>query len=77
MNTRGTYLMFERLKIIEDAIRDGNYPNTPDLQRKIEYSLGTKFSTATLARDLEFLKVRKNCPIEYDKTQKGYFWNGK
>lgn len=75
MPTRGTYLMVERLVIIQNSIRDDYYPNSTTLQKKVKAELGIEFSIPTLSRDIDFLRNRMNCPIEYDIHQKGYYWN--
>lgn len=71
---RGNYLIIERLRIIEDTIKKGNYPNTNILQKKIRDLLGFEFSIQTINRDMRFLKERMDYPIEYDAHRKGYYW---
>ena len=75
MGTRnkGNYLMIERLRIIEDTIKKGNYPNTNILQKKIRDLLGFEFSIQTINRDMRFLKERMDYPIEYDAHRKEYY----
>ena len=65
-----THLMLERLINIHKEIRDGHYPNTTELARKFNDGKGT----ATISRDIEFLRDRFYAPIEYDYSRKGYYY---
>ena len=64
--TKMTHLMFERYRHILNAIRSDSYPNTTQLARSLEVSV------STVSRDIEFLKERMGCPIEYDFFHKGF-----
>jgi len=77
MRTTGTYLMFERLMLIQELIQNGRFTSKVKLQESIKNRLGVEFSIPTLTRDLDFLRNRADCPIEYDKHQKGYFWKAR
>ena len=48
-----------RLLEIDRMIREGGYPNAPQLEKKFEVS------RSTIMRDLEFLRERYNAPLEY------------
>ena len=63
---KATRFMFERYRSILNAVRSGSYPNTSQLARLLEVSM------STVSRDIEFLRERMGCPIEYDFYRKGY-----
>ena len=65
--TKMTHFMFERYRHILNAMRSGSYPNTPKLARALDVSI------PTISRDIEFLKERMHCPIQYDFYHKGYY----
>jgi len=60
-----------RIYFIDREITSGKYPNTPALAKA--YEVGT----ATISRDIEFMRDRLNAPIEYDYTRKGYYYTEK
>lgn len=62
------HLMIERLSEIHSKIKSGCYPNT----KLLAYALGV--SIPTISRDIEFLRERWYAPIEYDATQRGYYY---
>jgi predicted DNA-binding transcriptional regulator YafY len=55
-----------RIYFIDREIAAGKYPNTRTLAR--EYETGT----ATISRDIEFMRDRLGAPIEYDYFKKGF-----
>lgn len=57
-----------RLFQVADYIRNHNFPNAPELCRYFEVS------RSTMMRDIEFLQTRYNAPIEYDFTNRGYYY---
>ena len=57
-----------RIYFIDKEIASGKYPNTRTLAKAYETG------TATISRDIEFMRDRLNAPIEYDFTQKGYYY---
>lgn len=57
-----------RLLEIDRMIREGGYPNAPQLEKKFEVS------RSTIMRDLEFLRERYNAPLEYDADKNGYYY---
>lgn len=63
------HIMLERLINIHKEIKSGSYPNTTTLAKKFNDG-----KTATISRDLEFLKDRFQAPIEYDYLKKGYYY---
>lgn len=73
---RITNMKIERIRIIHTEIKKGNFPSTNKLRDKCrcEYSL-EKLSTATISRDVEYLRNRFNAPIEYDSFRKGYYYS--
>jgi predicted DNA-binding transcriptional regulator YafY len=60
-----------RIYFIDREIASGKYPNTRTLAET--YACGT----ATISRDIEFMRDMLNAPIEYDFTQKGYYYTEK
>ncbi|GBU28649.1 hypothetical protein R84B8_02209 [Treponema sp. R8-4-B8] len=60
-----------RIYFIDREIASGRYPNTRMLAEA--YATGT----ATISRDIEFMRDMMNAPIEYDYTKKGYYYTEK
>jgi predicted DNA-binding transcriptional regulator YafY len=60
-----------RIYFIDKEIASGKYPNTRTLAR--DYETGT----ATISRDIEFMRDRLGAPIEYDYYHKGYCYTEK
>ncbi|MDR0313644.1 MAG: hypothetical protein LBI14_08595 [Treponema sp.] len=60
----------ERLYFIDRQIASGKYPNTEDLAEKWE-----EISRTTIYRDIDFMKVWLNAPIEYDAKHRGYYYS--
>jgi len=60
-----------RIYFIDREIAAGKYPNTRTLAK--DYETGT----ATISRDIEFMRDRMNAPIKYDYTRKGYYYTEK
>jgi proteasome accessory factor B len=52
--------------LIHGRIKAGAFPNCPQLANEIEVS------ARTIKRDIDFMKVRLNLPIEFDSAKKGY-----
>jgi predicted DNA-binding transcriptional regulator YafY len=61
-------IFYERFIWFENQVKKGKYPNTSSLARKFE------MSTKTAQRDIEFMRNRLDCPLQYDMTKKGYFY---
>jgi len=60
-----------RIYFIDKEIASGKYPNTRTLAKAYETG------TATISRDIEFMRDMMNAPIEYDFTRKGYYYTEK
>ncbi len=73
MRNSGTYLMFERLRIVRNLIQSGCFPSLKQLQQGVKSRLGVEVSASTLTRDLEFLRSRADCPVSYSREERGYF----
>lgn len=65
-----THLMLERLLNIHKKIKSGAYPNTNQLAKEFNDNRGT----ATISRDIEFLRDRFGAPIAYDYKRRGYYY---
>jgi len=59
-----------RLYFIDTEIASGKFPNTGYLAKKWE-----GISISTISRDIEFMKVSMNAPIEYDALHRGYYYS--
>jgi len=60
-----------RIYYIDREIAEGKYPNTRTLAESYETG------TATISRDIEFMRNMMDAPIEYDYTRKGYYYTEK
>ena len=60
-----------RIYFIDREIASGKYPNTKTLAAAYETG------TATISRDIEFMRIMMNAPIEWDFKRKGYFYTEK
>jgi predicted DNA-binding transcriptional regulator YafY len=60
-----------RIYFIDKKIASGEFPNTEELA--LEYEV----STATISRDLEFMRDRLYAPIEYSALHRGYYYSEK
>jgi predicted DNA-binding transcriptional regulator YafY len=67
----GNRPMLSRIYFIDRKIASGTYPSTRQLAE--EYEAGT----ATISRDIEFLRDRMGAPIEYDTQRRGYYYADK
>lgn len=63
-----THRMIERLLHIHEKIKSGCYPNS----KQLAYDLET--SEPTINRDIEYLRDSRGAPIQYDFTNRGYFY---
>ena len=61
-------IIYERFLWFEDQVKKGKYPNTSSLAAKFEMSI------KTAQRDIEFMRERLECPLQYDMTRKGYYY---
>ncbi|MDR2952230.1 MAG: WYL domain-containing protein [Treponema sp.] len=64
-------ITLHRIYKIDKEIASGKYPNTRTLAEEQEVG------TATISRDIEFMRDRMNAPIEYDYARKGYYYSEK
>jgi predicted DNA-binding transcriptional regulator YafY len=60
-----------RVYFIDREIASGKYPNAADLAR--EWEAGT----ATIHRDIEFMRDMLSAPIKYDHKHKGFYYTEK
>jgi predicted DNA-binding transcriptional regulator YafY len=60
-----------RIYFIDRQIASGKYPNVNTLAK--EYEVGT----ATIYRDIEYMKYMLNAPIEYSAKHRGWFYEEK
>jgi predicted DNA-binding transcriptional regulator YafY len=60
----------ERIYFIDRQIASGLYPNTEELAEKWE-----GISRTTIYRDIDFMKVWLNAPIEYNAKHRGYYYS--
>ena len=60
--------IYERFIWFDHRVRSGKYPNATSLSGQFEISV------KTAQRDIEFMRDRLNCPLLYDKTSKGYYY---
>ncbi len=64
-------IVSERFFWFELSVKNGEFPNASVLAGRFEVSL------KTAQRDIEFMRDRFSCPLEYDKKKKGYFYSDK
>ena len=64
----GVKNVYERFIWFDTRVRAGKHPNTTSLAAKFE------ISPKTAQRDIEFMRCRLRCPLEYDSRKKGYFY---
>jgi len=65
----GTKNIYERFVWFDDQVRAGKYPNATSLAGAFE------ISTKTAQRDIDFMRDRLLCPLDYDSSQKGYSYD--
>lgn len=61
-------IIYERFLWFERQVKKGKFPNTTSLARKFE------MSTKTAQRDIDFMRERLDCPLLYDMTRKGFYY---
>jgi predicted DNA-binding transcriptional regulator YafY len=64
----GSKNIYERFVWFDNKVKSGKYPNATSLSSQFEISVKTS------QRDIEFMRDRLNCPLLYEKSQKGYFY---
>ena len=65
----GTKNIYERFVWFDDQVRAKKYPNATSL------SVAFEISTKTAQRDIDFMRDRLLCPLDYDSSQKGYYYD--
>ena len=65
----GTKNIYERFVWFDDQVKGRKYPNATTLAEKFE------ISAKTAQRDIDFMRDRLLCPLEYDSSQKGYCYD--
>ena len=65
----GTKNIYERFVWFDDQVRARKYPNATTLAEKFE------ISTKTAQRDIDFMRDRLLCPLDYDSSQRGYCYD--
>lgn len=68
--------MLERLIIIHNAIKSGIYPNNKILRTlyKETINCSKEPGEATIARDIDCLRVKFHAPLEFDYARNGYYY---
>jgi predicted DNA-binding transcriptional regulator YafY len=61
--------IYERFVWFDNQVRVKKYPNASDLAGQFE------ISAKTAQRDIDFMRDRLLCPLHYDSSQKGYFYD--
>jgi predicted DNA-binding transcriptional regulator YafY len=64
----GSKIIYERFLWFERQVKKGKFPNTTSLATKFE------MSTKTAQRDIDFMRGRLECPLQYDMTRKGFYY---
>jgi len=64
----GERLKYERFLWFHDRVKASRYPNARHLAERFE------ISPRTAQRELDFIRDRLKAPLEYDHTQKGYYY---
>jgi predicted DNA-binding transcriptional regulator YafY len=57
-----------RILAIDSLIRSGSYPNAASMAKKMEVS------TRTILRDIDYLRLFYEAPLEYDALHRGYYY---
>lgn len=65
----GNYPIFERIVWFDQKVRNGEFPNASKLAKHFE------LSSKTAQRNIDFMRDRLAAPLEYNATQKGYFYS--
>ena len=65
----GTKNIYERFVWFDNQVRGQKYPNATSLADQFE------ISTKTAQRDIDFMRDRLLCPLDYDSSQKGYYYD--
>ncbi len=66
--TMASHLAIERYVWFDRQVRNGRYPNATTLAARFETS------RKTAQRCIDFMRDRLRAPLEYDQSEKGYFY---
>ena len=66
--------MIERLIIIHNLIKSGQYPNNARMRNHYRVQTGYEVGEATINRDIDTLRVYFKAPLEYDRSRGGYYY---
>jgi predicted DNA-binding transcriptional regulator YafY len=61
--------IYERFIWFDDQVKGKKFPNATSLAEQFE------ISTKTAQRDIDFMRDRLLCPLYYDSSQKGYYYD--
>jgi predicted DNA-binding transcriptional regulator YafY len=61
--------IYERFVWFDDQVRAKKNPNATALAEQFE------ISTKTAQRDIDFMRDRLLCPIHYDRSKGGYYYD--
>jgi predicted DNA-binding transcriptional regulator YafY len=64
----GAKNIYERFVWFDHQVRAKKYPNATSLSEQFE------ISSKTAQRDIDFMRDRLLCPLDYDSSQKGYYY---
>jgi predicted DNA-binding transcriptional regulator YafY len=64
----GAKNIYERFVWFDGKVKAKTYPNTTSLANQFE------ISTKTAQRDIDFMRDRLRCPLQYDRGRKGYYY---
>jgi len=65
----GTKNIYERFVWFDNQVRARKYPNATSLSEQFE------ISAKTAQRDIDFMRDRLLCPLDYDSSRKGYCYD--
>jgi len=65
----GAKNIYERFVWFDDRVRSKKYPNATSVAEQFE------ISSKTAQRDIDFMRDRLLCPLDYDSSQKGYYYD--
>ncbi len=68
-SARDTAGQWSRIVWLDREIRSGRYPNVAELQKEFGIARRTAFLT------LDFLRYSLKAPVEYHRTEKGYYYS--
>ena len=63
-----TKSQFARLRILDEEIRNGRYPNS------LSFSVDYEVSERTVKRDFAFLRDQMGAPLEFSRERNGYYY---